>query len=192
MFVTEPKVELGDKVCKVSTRLSGRMTSDSKLTARSLRGQVNLAAGSRVNELIEGDVMATEAPFADKEYLDRYQRAQALMERDGLDALVVSEKNNYWYFSGLISYQLDHIQRPQICILPKSGKPLLLVYGNDKTKAKALPWVGEVRAYTDVPFPEEMIGSCLKEMGLGEVEVRLRARRRSASWFSGQLSHPTD
>ena len=82
--------------------------------------------------------MATEAPFADKEYVDRFQRAQALMERDGLDALVVSEKNNYWYFSGLISYQLDHIQRPQICILPKSGKPLLLVYGNDKAKAKAL------------------------------------------------------
>jgi hypothetical protein len=34
--------------------------------------------------------MATEAPFADKEYLDRYERAQTLMERDGLDALVVS------------------------------------------------------------------------------------------------------
>ena len=45
------------------------------------------------------------------------------MERDGLDALVVSEKNNYWYFAGLISYQLDHIQRPQICFLPKNGKP---------------------------------------------------------------------
>jgi Xaa-Pro aminopeptidase len=115
--------------------------------------------------------MATEAPFPEQEYGDRYERAQALMERDGLDALVVSEKNNYWYFSGLISYQLDHIQRPQICILPKSGKPLLLVYGNDKAKAKALPWVGEVRAYTDVPFPEEMIGECLKEMGLGEAEL---------------------
>ena len=88
--------------------------------------------------------MATESPFVDQEYFDRYTRAQALMERDGLDALVVSEKNNYWYFSGLISYQLDHIQRPQICILPKTGKPLLLVYGNDKAKAKALPWVGEV------------------------------------------------
>ena len=115
--------------------------------------------------------MATEAPFADQEYSDRYRHAQALMERDRLDALVVSEKNNYWYFSGLISYQLDHIQRPQICILPKTGKPLLLVYGNDKAKAKALPWVGEVRAYTDVPFPEEMIGSCLKEMGLGESKL---------------------
>src|SRR5215467_4735720 len=115
--------------------------------------------------------MATEAPLVEEEYLTRYQRAQALMERDGLDALLVSEKNNYWYFSGLISYQLDHIQRPQILVLPKAGKPLLLVYGNDKSKAKALPWVGEVRAYTDVPFPEEMIGGCIKEMGLGEARI---------------------
>jgi len=115
--------------------------------------------------------MATESPFPDQEYADRYQRAQALMERDGLDALLVSEKNNYWYFSGLISYQLDHIQRPQILILPKTGKPLLLVYGNDKAKAKALPWAGEVRAYTDVPFPEEMIGGCIKEMGLGDANI---------------------
>jgi len=115
--------------------------------------------------------MATEAPFAESEYCERHRRAQALMDRDGLDALVVSEKNNYWYFSGLVSYQLDHIQRPQICILPKSGKPLLLVYGNDKAKAKALPWVGEVRAYTDVPFPREMIADCVKEMGLGDAKL---------------------
>ena len=115
--------------------------------------------------------MATEAPFPEKEYLDRYERGYALMERDGLDALVISEKNNYWYFSGLISYQLDHIQRPQICFLPKGGKPMLLVYGNDKAKAKALPWVGEVRAYVDVPFPEEMIAGCLKAMGLGEAKL---------------------
>jgi len=36
--------------------------------------------------------MATEAPFADQEHLGRYARAKALMERAGLDALVVSEK----------------------------------------------------------------------------------------------------
>src|ERR1044071_2568934 len=115
--------------------------------------------------------MATESPFAEEEYVSRYRRAQTLMDKEGLDALVVSEKNNYWYFSGLISYQLDHIQRPQICILPRSGKPLLIVYGNDKAKAKALPWVGEVRAYTDVPFPQEMIAASIKEMGLGEAKL---------------------
>lgn len=112
--------------------------------------------------------MATESPFVEQEYLDRYERASTLMDREGLDALVISEKNNYWYFTGLISYQLDHLQRPQICFLPKSGKPTLLVYGNDKGKAKALPWIVEVRAYVDVPFPQEMIAGCLKEMGLGE------------------------
>ncbi len=115
--------------------------------------------------------MATEAPFPEKEYQDRYKRAYALMERDGLDALIISEKNNYWYFSGLISYQLDHIQRPQICFLPKGGKPTLLVYGNDKAKARALPWIGSVRAYTDVPFPQEMIADTLKEIGLAEAKL---------------------
>jgi Xaa-Pro dipeptidase len=115
--------------------------------------------------------MPTEAPFPEKEYEDRYKRAQALMEREGLDALILSEKNNYWYFSGLISYQLDHIQRPQICFLPKSGKPTLLVYGNDKAKARALPWIGNVRAYTDVPFPQEMIADTLKEIDLAEAKL---------------------
>ncbi|HTM11017.1 MAG TPA: Xaa-Pro peptidase family protein [Verrucomicrobiae bacterium] len=112
-----------------------------------------------------------ESPFPEQEYGERYRRAQALMQKDGLDALVVSEKNNYWYFTGLLSYQLDHIQRPQICILPQRGKPLLLIYGNDKAKAKALPWVGEVRDYVDVPFPREMIAECIKEMGLGEAKL---------------------
>ena len=115
--------------------------------------------------------MAIEAPFPEAEYAERYERARALMERHGLDALVVSEKNNYWYFTGLITYQLDHIQRPQLCILPRDGKPLLLVYGNDEAKARALPWVGAVRAYTDVPFPQAMIAGCLKEMGLGGAKL---------------------
>src|SRR3989338_5559902 len=81
--------------------------------------------------------MATEAPFPQQEYLDRHERAHALMERDGLDALVISGRDNYWYCTGLISYQFDHLMRPQICFLPKGGKPLVLVYGNEKAKAQA-------------------------------------------------------
>jgi Xaa-Pro aminopeptidase len=115
--------------------------------------------------------MPTEASFPEQEYLDRYARAYALMERDGLDALVVSAKDNYWYFTGLISYQFDHIQRPQICFLRKGEKPTVLVYGNEKSKAKATPWIGEVRAYIDVPFPQEMIAGCIKELGLAEAKL---------------------
>ena len=108
-----------------------------------------------------------DAPLPESEYRERYERASALMERDGLDALVVSGRDNYWYFTGLISYQFDHLMRPQICFLPKGGKPLVLVYGNERAKAKTLPWIGEVRSYVDVPFPQEMISNSLKEMGLG-------------------------
>ncbi len=112
-----------------------------------------------------------ETPFPEKEYQERYERANALMERHGLDALVISAKDNYWYFTGLISYQFDHLMRPQICFLPRGGKPLVLVYGNEKAKAKALPWIGEVRSYVDVPFPQEMISDCLKEIGLAEANL---------------------
>ena len=112
-----------------------------------------------------------ESPFAENEYRARYERASALMERDGLDALVISEKNNYWYFTGLISYQFDHLMRPQIGVLPKGGKPLALVYGNEKSKAQSLPWIGEVRSYVDVPFPQQMIADSLKEMGLEEAKL---------------------
>lgn len=112
-----------------------------------------------------------EAPFPQREYRDRYARASLLMERDGLDVLVISARDNYRYFTGLISYQFDHLMRPQICFLPKGGKPLVLVYGNEKTKAQALPWIGAVKSYVDVPFPQEMITDCLKEMGLGEARL---------------------
>ena len=112
-----------------------------------------------------------ESLFPESEYLHRYARASLLMERDGLDALVISARDNYWYFTGLISYQFDHLMRPQICFLPKGGKPLVLVYGNEKAKAQALPWIGAVKSYVDVPFPQEMITDCLKEMGLGEARL---------------------
>ncbi|MEK7782426.1 MAG: Xaa-Pro peptidase family protein [Candidatus Binatota bacterium] len=112
-----------------------------------------------------------EAPFPQSEYRDRYARASLLMERDGLDVLVISARDNYWYFTGLISYQFDHLMRPQICFLPKGGKPLVLVYGNEKAKAQALPWIGKVKSYVDVPFPQETITDCLKEMGLGEARL---------------------
>src|SRR3990170_4528082 len=59
-----------------------------------------------------------------------------------LDAITID-------FTGLISYQFDHLMRPQICFLPKGGKPLVLVYGNERAKAKTLPWIGEVRSYVD-------------------------------------------
>ena len=83
-----------------------------------------------------------EAPFPQEEYESRHQQIQRLMERDGLDVVVASARDNFWYFTGLVSYQFDHLMRPEICFIPREGKPFALVYGNNKTKAEALPWFG--------------------------------------------------
>lgn len=112
-----------------------------------------------------------EAPFPQEEYESRHAQARRLMERDRLDLIVVSARDNFWYFTGLISYQFDHVMRPEICFLPREGKPFALVYGNDKAKAEALPWLGEVRSYVDVPFPQEMLSEFLTDMGFGSARV---------------------
>ena len=112
-----------------------------------------------------------EAPFPQEEYESRHQQIQRLMERDGLDLVVASARDNFWYFTGLVSYQFDHLMRPEICFIPREGKPFALVYGNNKTKAEALPWFGEVRSYVDVPFPREMLSEFLTDMGYGSAKV---------------------
>ena len=112
-----------------------------------------------------------EAPFPQEEYESRHQQVQRLMERDGLDLVVASARDNFWYFTGLVSYQFDHLMRPEICFIPREGKPFALVYGNNKTKAEALPWFGEVRSYVDVPFPREMLSEFLTDMGYGSARV---------------------
>lgn len=112
-----------------------------------------------------------EAPFPEEEYRARIEELQRLMERDGLDLTVVSARDNFWYFTGLISYQFDHLMRPQICFIPREGLPFALVYGNEKSKAQALPWIDEARSYVDVPFPREMISAFLKDIGYGEARL---------------------
>ena len=112
-----------------------------------------------------------EAPFPQEEYESRHQELQRLMERDELDLVVASGRDNFWYFTGLVSYQFDHLMRPEICFIPREGKPFALVYGNNKTKAEALPWFGEVRSYVDVPFPREMLSQFLNDMGYGSAKV---------------------
>ena len=112
-----------------------------------------------------------EAPFPQEEYESRHLELQRLMERDELDLVVASGRDNFWYFTGLVSYQFDHLMRPEICFIPRQGKPFALVYGNNKTKAEALPWFGEVRSYVDVPFPREMLSEFLNDMGYGSARL---------------------
>lgn len=113
--------------------------------------------------------------FERPELQRRAERARELMDRHGLDALLVtgdfSAGMNYYYLSGHLprDYQLNY-SRPHVMVLPKDGEPFLWIYGINVENAKAQSWVDDVRAY-DPPFSGEALATALKEQGLDAATI---------------------
>jgi Xaa-Pro aminopeptidase len=94
----------------------------------------------------------TRRLFSNDLLVARAERARALMEQRGLDALLVtgdfSAGMNYYYFSGHLprDYQLN-FSRPHVMVLPREGDPFLYVYGVNEENALEMSWVEDVQAY---------------------------------------------
>ncbi|MBI4280335.1 MAG: aminopeptidase P family protein [Armatimonadetes bacterium] len=103
-----------------------------------------------------------------EEYRDRWRRARELMDRAGLDALLVTEMHNYWYFTGHHSRQFEHKMRPMLAVVPRDRDPVMIIYGRDEREARAASPIAEMRTYVDVPFPVELMRDTLGDLGLSE------------------------
>jgi Xaa-Pro aminopeptidase len=115
-------------------------------------------------------------PAFDKaELTARAERARKLMERDGLDALLVSGDfsagDNYYYLSGHLprDFQLNY-SRPHVMVLPRDGEPFLYVYGVNRENALVTSWVEDVVAYAP-PFDGDGLGKAMAERGLGKARI---------------------
>lgn len=115
-------------------------------------------------------------PAFDKaELTARAGRARDLMEREGLDALLVSGDfsagDNYYYLSGHLprDFQLNY-SRPHVMVLPRDGEPFLYVYGVNRENALATSWVEDVVAYAP-PFDGDGLGRAMAERGLGKARI---------------------
>ena len=125
-------------------------------------------------------------PFEKDELRARGERARALMERDGLDALLVtgdfSAGLNYYYLSGHMprDYQLN-FSRPHVMVLPREGEPFLFLYGVNAENAAESSWVEDIVAYSP-PFSGEELGSALAARGLagGRIGAELGFDQRLA------------
>ena len=90
--------------------------------------------------------------FSPKEFELRVSRAQAMMERERLDAIIVSGDfsagMNYYYLSGHLprDYQ-SNFSRPHIMVLTKNGQAGLLVYNVNRENAADTSWVKDIRVY---------------------------------------------
>jgi Xaa-Pro dipeptidase len=113
--------------------------------------------------------------FPDGELRARAERARALLEEAGLDALLVSgdfsSGSNYFWLSGHLprDFQLNY-SRPHVMVLPRAGEPFLWVYDVNAENARAASWVEDVLAYTP-PFDGAALGRALRERGLGSARI---------------------
>lgn len=90
--------------------------------------------------------------FDAKEYDLRYSKARELMEKKGLDGLLVANLYNCDYFSGASSTSRT-FDRPLVFILPRDGEPVLLMNVFMGDLGRKVSWIKDIRTYEHVPIP---------------------------------------
>jgi len=122
--------------------------------------------------------------FPREEFERRWASAQDLMDKQNLDAIFVTEKTNYRYFSGSQTIQFNNKQRPMTLVLPRRGKPAMMVYGLEAALVRDETWVEDVRGYVDVPFPAGLVVETFKDLGLESGRIGCELGSEQRLWLS--------
>jgi Xaa-Pro aminopeptidase len=108
--------------------------------------------------------------FPVDEYELRLMRMQAIMERRGLDAVILSEYNNFRYFAGFnspFSAWTGYIRtRPFFCIISRKHSPVLIVHASFAKATRDMTWTDDVVEWVDLPFDMKIVEDCLVRLGL--------------------------
>lgn len=114
--------------------------------------------------------------FTDAEYSRRYSAIRAAMDKDGLDALLISGARGSSEVAYLSNYQA---QSPCWLLLPRQGEGTLFIhFFNHQPCAKAQSIIDDVRWYGPTPMPslvEEIIKRGLPKSTIGLVSMRAMA-----------------
>ena len=119
--------------------------------------------------------------FSEQEFKKRYERAYELMKRGNIDALMVTEKSNYCYFTPHRSIGWVTKTRPIILILPYESDPVLIVHEWEIGNAKAnCPWIKDIRTWIDLPFSISPVLEVFQDLKLttGRIGVELGNEQR--------------
>src|SRR5512138_1728531 len=88
-----------------------------------------------------------------------------------LDALLVTEKYNYWHLTGHLSREFDKKMRVLALVLPRDGRATLVVSSAEAATAGTACPHDALLAYDDVPFPPPLLARAIREAGLGDARV---------------------
>lgn len=104
--------------------------------------------------------------YTKEEFEQRWDRARAGMEKSGMDALLITERINYTYFSGHNSVQnrIDKI-RPYVFILPKVGDPVVITMSFESEQVYDTTYIRDIRE-TGLINHADILVNTLKSMNL--------------------------
>ena len=119
--------------------------------------------------------MATE--ISHEEYLGRQHKAQRLMQEMDLQALLITDPTNLFYFTGAAYFGEMSYPRPAALRIPQKAEAMLLTHDFHL----AVPWQGDVRNYPKIgALPVDMLREMLFDAGCanGKIGAELGSKRR--------------
>ena len=110
--------------------------------------------------------------FPREEFEARYAKARALMAEQGLDALLITERLNYQYFSGHRSEQnaVDKI-RSYMFILPAGDEPTLITMPFEVAQVEATCFIDKIETIGALTGHPEFVAGVLRKLGLSRARV---------------------
>ena len=88
--------------------------------------------------------------FSASEYAERLKKARALMQEQGMDALLVSTPNNLVWISGYRTNLFDSNFRPFLTVIPREGEPTLILPLLELGVGQECSWMDDIRAWGTV------------------------------------------
>ena len=121
------------------------------------------------------------ALFPTEEHLERVKKAREKMDESGLDALLLTSKENVIYFSGLRTIGWGSKHRPMGIVLPKSNdKPVISVLPENLYEVSYhSSWIDEIRPWGGwrrkdaAPDPITAFFDACKELGVEKGTIGL-------------------
>ena len=111
--------------------------------------------------------------FPREEYEARLARAQALMQAQNIDALLITAEANYFYFTGHRTHSpWSTFTRPHVAVLTRDGGAAMIVHCFTRPEAESRSFVADVREYGSlVEDAAPQIKQALSDMGLASAVI---------------------
>jgi Xaa-Pro aminopeptidase len=118
--------------------------------------------------------------FSDDEYRRRLDALRAEMARANIDAAMIADERNTWYFTGFGDYApMGSRARPRVLLVPAEGKPIFFVHQSTKNTVAEMVSDCDVQTYATIGrAPVEELGRRLLEWQARRVGAELGSQLR--------------